>query len=116
MCQLPRGKSFCASYLEDVDVESIKKLHASVPTVPLPLPETLSSLGAGLDESSEGHEHAQEEWIRTVYQKKRLLNIKRARASCGVGGRFLTTHQNLLILQATLALMRTDAIFLFVSF
>ena len=33
MCQLPRGKSFCASYLEDVDVESIKKLHASVPTV-----------------------------------------------------------------------------------
>ena len=56
MCQLPRGKSFCASYLEDVDVESIKKLHASVPTVPLPLPETLSSLDAGLDESSEGHD------------------------------------------------------------
>ena len=86
MCQLPRGKSFCASYLEDVDVESIKKLHASVPTVPLPLPETLSSLGAGLDESSEGHEHTQEEWIRTMYRKKRLLSIKRARASCGVGG------------------------------
>ena len=90
MCQLPRGKSFCASYLEDVDVESIKKLQASVPTVPLPLPETLSSLGAGLDESSEGHDHAQEEWIRTVYQKKRLLSIKRARASCGVGG---TSHE-----------------------
>ena len=87
MCQLPRGKSFCASYLEDVDVESIKKLHASVPTVPLPLPETLSSLGTGLDESSEGHEHAQEEWIRTVYQKKRLLST---RASCGVGG---TSHE-----------------------
>ena len=57
MCQLPRGKSFCASYLEDVDVESIQTLRASVPTVPLPLPlpETSSSLGAGLDESSEGH-------------------------------------------------------------
>ena len=55
MCQLPRGKSFCASYLEDVDVESIQKLRASVPTVPLPLPDTSSSLGAGLDESSEGH-------------------------------------------------------------
>ena len=58
MCQLPRGKSFCASYLEDVDAESIKKLHASVPTVPRPLPETSSSLGAGLDESSEGYKHA----------------------------------------------------------
>ena len=119
MCQLPRGKSFCASYLEDVDVESIKKLHASVPTVPLPLPETLSSLDAGLDESSEGHEHAQEEWIRTVYQKKRLLSIKRARASCGVGGTsYEIPHHspNLLVLQATLALMRTDTIFLFVSF
>ena len=55
MCQLPRGKSFCASYLEDVDDESIQKLCASVPTVPLLLPETSSSLGAGLDESSEGH-------------------------------------------------------------
>ena len=53
--QLPRGKTFCASYLEDVDVESIQKLCASVPTVPLPLPETSSSLGTGLDESSEGH-------------------------------------------------------------
>ena len=52
--------------------------------------QTLSSLGAGLDESSEGHEHAQEEWIRTVYQKKRLLSIKRSRASCGVGG---TSHE-----------------------
>ena len=78
------------SYLEDVDVESIKKLRASVPTVPLQLPETSSSLGAGLDESSEGHEHAQVEWIRTVYQKKRLLSIKRARTSCGVGG---TSHE-----------------------
>ena len=91
MCQLPRGKSFCASYLEDVDVESIKKLHASVPTASATTAtRDLSSLGAGLDESSEGHEHAQEEWIRTVYQKKRLLSIKRARASCGVGG---TSHE-----------------------
>ena len=90
MCQLPRGKPFCASYLEDVCVESIKKLRASVPNVPLQLPETSSSLGAGSDESSEGHEHAQEERIRTVYQKKRLLSIERARASCGVGG---TSHE-----------------------
>ena len=35
--------------------ESIKKVRASVPTVPLPLPQTSSSFGAGLDESSEGH-------------------------------------------------------------
>ena len=32
------------------------------------------------------HEHAQEERIQTMYQTKRLLSIKRARASCGVGG------------------------------
>ena len=48
-----RYKPFCACYLEDVDAESIKKLRASVPTVPLQLPETSSSLGA---ESSEGPE------------------------------------------------------------
>ena len=85
MCQLPRGKP-----LEDVDVESIKTFRASVLTVLLPLPETSSSLDAGLEESSEGHEHAQEERILTVYQKKRLLSIERARASCGVGG---TSHE-----------------------
>ena len=47
MCQQARGKPLCVS-------------------------ETLSSLGAGLDESSEGHEHAQEEWIQTVYHAKEM--------------------------------------------
>ena len=69
---------------------AIKKLRASVPTVPLPLPETSSSLGAGSDESSEGHERAQEERTRTVYQTKRLLSIEGALASCGFGG---TSHE-----------------------
>ena len=62
------------------EVESIKKLCASVPTVLL-LPDTSSSLG--VVESSEVHEHAQE---RAVYQKKWLLRIEKARASRGVGG------------------------------
>ena len=66
-----------------------KKFLASVPRVPLPYYRDLDSLDAGSDESSEVHEHAQEE--RKVYQKKRLLSIERARASRGVGG---TSREN----------------------
>ena len=61
-----------------------KKLRASVPVAtvpaPLPLPETSSSLGSvELDEVDELERE------RTVYQKKRLMSIEKARAFRGVG-------------------------------
>ena len=75
--------AIAAGELDPNDLESIKKLRASVPvaTVPAPLPETSSSLGSvELDEVD--HELERE---RTVYQKKRLMSIEKARACRAVG-------------------------------
>ena len=57
-----------AGEVDAKDIESIKKVRAAVPTVPLP-----ETLAAGSDD--------EEEEERTVYQKKRLLSLEVARAS-----------------------------------
>ena len=55
-----------AGEVDTKNIESIKKVRAMVPTVPLP-----ETLAAGSDDEEE----------RTVYQKKRLLSLEVARAS-----------------------------------
>eukprot|EP00731_Ephydatia_muelleri_P006218 Em0003g466a len=72
-----------AGEVDAKDIESIKKVRAAVPTVPLP--ETLAA----------GSDHEEEE-ERTVYQKKRLLSLEVARASRvrGVGAGTSHSHEH----------------------
>ena len=71
-----------AGEVDAKDIESIKKVRAAVPTVPLP-----ETLAASSDD---------EEEERTVYQKKRLLNLEVARASRvrGVGAGTSYSHEH----------------------
>ena len=70
-----------AGEVDAKDIESIKKVRAAVPTVPLP-----ETLAAGSDDEEE----------RTVYQKKRLLSLEVARASRvrGVGAGTSHSHEH----------------------
>ena len=73
-----------AGEVDAKDIESIKKVRAAVPTVPLP-----ETLAAGSDD--------EEEEERTVYQisEKRLLSLEVARASRvrGVGAGTSHSHE-----------------------
>eukprot|EP00731_Ephydatia_muelleri_P028962 Em0020g606a len=71
-----------AGEVDAKNIESIKKIRAAVPTVPLS-----ETLAAGSDD---------EEEERTVYQKKRLLSLEVARASRvrGVGAGTSHSHEH----------------------
>eukprot|EP00731_Ephydatia_muelleri_P021216 Em0013g943a len=66
--------------LEQISLNQKEDLPVATVPAPLPLPETSSSLGSV--ELDEVHELERE---RTVYQKKRLMSIEKARACRGVG-------------------------------
>ena len=77
--------AIAAGELDPNDLESIKKLRASVPVATVPAPlyryQRLRAFWALLN-LDEVHELERE---RTVYQKKRLMSIEKARACRGVG-------------------------------